>query len=75
MSTKPASQAIEILECPVTKERKIPLVFYFESKKEDIEKTVLGHQARWIIEALKEHPMPQRKEIYEKLTGATKPLG
>lgn len=75
MSIESASQAIEILECPVTKERKIPLAFYFESKKEDIEKTMLEHQAKWIIKALKEYPMQQRKEIYEKLIGSTKPLG
>jgi len=58
---------IEILEFPATKDQKIPLVFYFESPKEDILRAMSEHHAKWIIEELKKYPMPQRKMLYEKL--------
>lgn len=67
MSEKGENEFYEIVDFPATKERKIPMTFYFKSKREDVERVMLEHQAKWIVKALKEYPMPQRKVIYEKL--------
>ena len=67
MSQIKESQIVEIVEFPVTKDQSIPMTFYFESRKEDVAKVMLEHQAQWIVRELKKYPMPQRKKIYEKL--------
>ena len=58
---------IERLEFPVTADQDIPITFYFESAREEVEKVMTEHHARMIVKALKKYSMPQRKEIYEKL--------
>jgi len=67
MGEKAGSEFCEIVKFPATKEQKIPMTFYFKSKKEDVERVMLEHHAEWIVKALKEYPLPQRKAIYEKM--------
>lgn len=60
-------KSIERLEFPVTEDREIAITYYFESPRKDLERVMTQHHAKWIVAALKQYPMPQRKEIYEKL--------
>ncbi|HHX63140.1 MAG TPA: hypothetical protein GX707_20880 [Epulopiscium sp.] len=67
MTKTKANLDIERLEFPVTEDQDIPITFYFESPREEVEKVMTEHHARMIVKALKKYSMPQRKEIYEKL--------
>lgn len=67
MTRKIGENAIETLKLPAKKEQEISMIFYFKTSREDVSKKIQEHQVNWIVDGLKEYPMPERKMLYEKI--------